>query len=527
MKSKRLIFTVIGVVLSLAIIITAVVLIVTRKEEPAAPTEIIAATYGDITITEEEYSYGYMSLYNQVLQVVQQYDEYYPGYGAQYYDTTLSPADQICPADSLPEGVETWGDYFSYYATERAVLIKVLYTKAMSDEAKNMGFQITEEQQAEMDENVETFISALQAKADGEGVTIDEYIAANYGFKLSKEVYQEQLKREYISELYLLWYSEYLEGNITQEDIDAYYLQNRDDLDIASIRAFTFYYGSSSQGMMPSYSKEEAETKANNFFNELSDEQSFMNAAVKYAPAENSSQYGTYEATLLPDYSKADLATVSSELAEWVFDDARAENDKLVIDLTEQQAYCVIMISELPHKDLSSTSADVRHLLIQYGDDKNAAKLEAEDIFANWQANGGTEEEFIELVQLHTDDVASAESGGLYEGVTSASSYVPQFLAWAIAPHEYGDAEIVETSYGYHIMFYVGGDATPKWEYDIRTALAQVAYSDFYDELYSDIETNTVKEQTVIDNVNVENLKMIVDYQNKLNGETTTTTATQ
>lgn len=527
MKNRRLIFTVIGVVVALAAVIAAVVIVVTKTNKPAEPQPVIAATYGDITITQEEYSYGYMSLYNQVLQVVKQYDEYYPGYGAQYYDTTLSPADQPCPADSLPEGVETWGDYFAHYAVERAVLIKVLYTKAMSQEAKDMGFEITPEQQTEMDENVKTFMDALQAKADKQGVSIDEYISTTYGYSLSKAVYEEQLKREYISELYLLWYSEYLEDEISQEDIDAYYLQNKDDIDIVSIRAFTFSYASTSQSAIPTYTKEEAEAKANSFLAELSDEQSFIDAAVKYAPAEHSSEYGTYSATLLPNYTKAQFSSISAELSEWLFDDARAVNDKIVIDLVEQQAYCVVMLPQLPHKDTACSSADVRHLLVEYGDDKNASRREAEDLLASWKDGGATEEQFIELVKLHTDDVASAESGGLYSGITSASQYVPEFLAWAIAPHEYGDAKIVETTYGYHIMFYVGGDATQKWESDIRIALSQIKYSDFYDELYKDIEENTVKEQTVINTVNVENLKMIIEYQKMLNGEAITTTVKQ
>lgn len=526
-NNTKLIISVAVVILAVVIGIVAVVLIVdkngtdnktttalvTDKDNSVGNSGIIAATYGDITITQEEYSYGYMSLYNQVLSVVKQYDEYYPGYGAQYYDVSLSPADQICPAQDLPEGVETWGDYFAHYACERAVLIKTLYLRAMSDDAKASGFTITEEQQTELNNNIDTFISALEKKAEEEGVSVDEYISDTYGYGLSLEVYEEQLRREYISELYLSWYGEYLTDTISQEDLDTYYLQNKEDIDIASIRAYAFSYASASQDGSPTYSKEDAKATAENFLAEVRDDQSFIDTGVKYAPESQKTSYATSSATLLPNYTKTDIASLSAEMADWMFDESRALYDKVVIDIPERQCYFVLMLTELPHKDTACASADVRHLLIEYGDDKEASRKEAEDLLEEWRNGGATETDFIELVKVHTDDVASAESGGLYEGINSGSSYVPEFLEWAIAPHQYGDADIVETTYGYHIMFYVGGDVTPKWEYDIRNILAQIEYDNFYDDLYTDISKNTQKEKDVIDEVNVENLQMIIRYQ--------------
>lgn len=539
-NNKKLIIAIVGIVVAIVVAIAVVVILVDKRgngdaesttkepvslvgDSPSAGvvdgSGIIAARYGDITITQEEYSYGYMSLYNQVLSVVKQYDEYYPGYGAQYYDVTLSPADQNCPASSLPEGVVTWGDYFIHYAAERAALIKTLYLKAMSEESKDLGFEITAEQQTELDNNIATFISALETKAEKEGISVDEYISKTYGYSLSKSVYEEQLRREYISELYLSWYSQYLSENISQEDLDTYYLQNREDIDIASVRVYVFSYASSSQDGTPTYSKDEAKSKADQFISKVSDEQSFIDVGVQFAPEALKETYANKSATLVPNYSKSDISTISAEMAEWMFDDNRGLYDKVVIDMPERQAYFAIMMTVLPHKDTTCASADVRHLLVQYGDDKTASREEAEALLEEWRANGATEEAFIELVKVHTDDVASAEAGGLYEGINSSSSYVPEFLEWAIAPHKYGDTGIVETTYGYHIMFYVGGDSTPSWESYIRTALAQVEYSNFYDDLYSDISAKIVKEKDVVDKVNVENLQMIVRYQGLLNEE--------
>jgi hypothetical protein len=68
-------------------------------------------------------------------------------------------------------------------------------------------------------------------------------------------------------------------------------------------------------------------------------------------------------------------------------------------------------------------------------------------------------------------------------------------------------------------MFFVGGDSTPNWESYIRTALAQLEYSNFYDDMYTDISENIVKQKDVIDKVNVENLQMIIRYQGLLKEE--------
>lgn len=522
-SNKKLIIAIIAGVLAIVAAVVCVVLFVDKDKdtddkkgkdtEGVQEEQIVAATYGDITVSQEEYSYGYMSLYNQVLSVVKQYDEYYPGYGAQYYDVTLSPEDQDCPSDDLPEGVVTWADYFSYYATERAVLIKVLYTRSTSDEAIKAGFKITEEQKEEMDGNIEEFISALETEADEEDKTIDKYIAETCGYNLTQEIYEEQLKREYIAELYLSWYSEHLAENISQEDIDTYYLQNREDIDIASVRAFTVSYASQSQDGSPVYTRDEAKSCAESFLGELSDEQSFMDTAVKYAPDSMKTVYAQSSATLVANYTKSDMATVSAEMAEWMFDGERKLYDSTVVEIADNQAFFVIMLTSLPAKDVAPTSADVRHLLVEYGEDAAASKLEAESLVEQWKENGATEEAFIELVKVHTDDVASAETGGLYEGINSSSSYVPEFLNWSLEPHSKGDVEIVETTYGYHIMYYVGGDTTPKWETDIRNALAEIEYSDFYDDLYKDISENTVREDDICQKVNEENLAMILKHQ--------------
>ena len=96
-----------------------------------------------------------------------------------------------------------------------------------------------------------------------------------------------------------------------------------------------------------------------------------------------------------------------------------------------------------------------------YSDEEKAkAQSEAENLLAQYLDGDKTEEAFTALLREHTDDVASdgtANNDGLYENIHLNSSYVENFLNWANdASRTVGETGIVETEYGYHIMFYVG-----------------------------------------------------------------------
>ena len=121
--------------------------------------------------------------------------------------------------------------------------------------------------------------------------------------------------------------------------------------------------------------------------------------------------------------------------------------------------------------------ASVRHLLVMpeggvtveetqetvYTEEELAAALKkAEDLLKQWKAGDATEESFAALVEENTDDSGSLGTGGLYENIAPGSSYVEEFLAWAIDPARVvGETDIVKTQFGYHIMYYVSG--VPYW----------------------------------------------------------------
>lgn len=146
----------------------------------------------------------------------------------------------------------------------------------------------------------------------------------------------------------------------------------------------------------------------------------------------------------------------------------------------------------------SGKVANVRHILIKaeasstdengnavYSEEDWAKCLEeAEKVYKLWKDGEATENSFIAMVAQHTDDPGSAETGGLYEGVSIGSGYVEPFEKWASdAARQPGDTELVKvesTNYaGYHFMYYVSGQDV--WYANASSQLLSERFAEFYD----------------------------------------------
>ena len=147
--------------------------------------------------------------------------------------------------------------------------------------------------------------------------------------------------------------------------------------------------------------------------------------------------------------------------------------------------------------------ANVRHLLVAFeggtkdssgnttysDEEKAAAKAKAEELLEQWKSGDATEDSFAELVKDNTADTASASTGGLYENINPDSNYVTSFKDWALEDHQPGDTGIVETEYGYHIMYFVGGSEQTYRDYMIENQLHSDDMQSWYDGL---VEATTV-----------------------------------
>ena len=115
---------------------------------------------------------------------------------------------------------------------------------------------------------------------------------------------------------------------------------------------------------------------------------------------------------------------------------------------------------------------------------KADAKAIAEDLLAEWQNGEATEESFAELAMRESTD-GSKYDGGLYTKVIQGDM-VDAFNDWCFDPsRQPGDTGIVETQYGYHVMYFVGEDI-PAWQVAVSDTLANEDYTAWVESLTAD-----------------------------------------
>ncbi len=485
---------------------------------------LTAAKYDGEKINIAEYNYYYLSLYNQIANTAQQYDSYYgTGYGAYLtgFDYTADPAEQDYKFEDAPEGVETWADYFKVMASEKAFLNREIFEEATSEDAKKAGFEITEEEQKEIDSEIEEIFTKLEENAQEADFSLNNYISKSCGEGLTEKTYRELIERDYMVEKYLTWYQENASETTTDNEVKSYYSEHKDEFDYASARLFAISYAKADEDAKstdPVYTKAEAKKLANEFLGNITDEASFISLAKKYAAPSAKETFAEASATETGKVTKANVAQSSEVLGNWMFDSARKTGDKTVIDDSANEVYYIIYITSPAAPDKETAGADVRHILVKADTTKEdaegktidlsekeieanfaAAKTEAEKILKEWKDGEATEDSFAALATEKTDDTGSAETGGLYEDITSTSSYVPEFLDWSLADHKVGDTGIIKTDYGYHIMYFVGADETEKWEKDVRSAIATEKYTNYTTEIHDKVEADIKKSEFIVD----------------------------
>ena len=236
-----------------------------------------------------------------------------------------------------------------------------------------------------------------------------------------------------------------------------------------------------------------AKEKADEMLEQISDESSFENLYADYA---------TDTAVELRKTNAKKSSISPTGVGQWLFDSARQAGDTTVIEDTTGNAYYVVYFIDryLDH----AKTVDVRHILIRSSaettdemtDEEKAtaeenakaeAKQKAEDIYAEWKNGDATEDSFAALAEANSEDTGSNTNGGLYEAVTKgqmAASFNDWIFDDARKP---GDTEIVETEYGYHVMYFVGDNAEA-WYVNIENTLRTNKMQEYITNLTADME---------------------------------------
>ena len=154
----------------------------------------------------------------------------------------------------------------------------------------------------------------------------------------------------------------------------------------------------------------------------------------------------------------------------------------------------------LGRDDNEQNLVSVRHILVKFTGgttdansnttyspkEKETALAAIEAIKTEWLANGGTEEAFIALAKEKSTDDGSKANGGLYEDIYPGQM-VTNFNDWCFAEErEPGNYEIVETEYGYHLLYFVAKQENTYRQLMIEDALRDEKYTNWYNEQHTE-----------------------------------------
>ncbi|MDE7221393.1 MAG: peptidylprolyl isomerase [Oscillospiraceae bacterium] len=402
-----------------------------------------------VTIDGEKYTVaetGYY--YNQV------YQNYASFYSAMGMDPSALKSQPYGGSDDM-----TYDDFFKESAVDN-----MKYIHAAVKAAGEAGISLDSEDEAVVKQNVDSMKSA----AASNGYSYGAYLKAMYGATITSSIVESCLRDQVLASKYAAQYSE--ENFVyTDEDIQAYYDEHKDTYDLID-GAYVTVSGSP-----------EAKTDDEGNAVEATDEE--KTAAMAAAKTAADEILASFEAGQgLEQLAEAKGATYSTTISspsttsgQWFYDASRKAGDTSVIEDASNSCYYVAVFNSRQRDDSAATYS-VRHVLVtadnlDLPDDQEATneqiEAKANEILAGWD---GTEEGFANLAKTYSQD-GNASEGGLYEDVPKGQM-VAAFEDWCYEDgRQSGQTGIVQTNYGYHIMYFVGYGDTAYWHYACENAL--------------------------------------------------------
>ena len=488
-EAKKLkLYSTLAVVILIALVVFAAYIGISKTVTSSGIRErnTVALTIGEEKISNAELNYFFVDAVNT----------FYSNYGSY---ASLMGLDTTKPLDEQiinEETQETWADDFMNSAIENA---KATY--ALVNEAKANGYTLPEEAIAELDSSFSTM--ALYANLYGYP-DVESYVKTIYGYGAS-----EESLRAYNEKLALAsHYQQHYIDSMTYTDSDLRAAEEANYNKYTSYN-YNYYYLNiynfiESESETTDYTDEQIEVgimKAEDAAKSLTTGISTvaeLDAALAALPVNAGKENVT--SFVSEDVSYSNLYT---GYAEWMADSSRKSGDMTYVPSTTTTVdangneveqiigFYVVMFNS--SNDNTYPLANVRHILAAYeggttdsttgvttytDEEKAAAKAAAEEIYNEWKNGAATEESFAQLAN-EKSAAGNGTTGGLYENVYPGQM-VGAFEDWCFDDRKVGDTGIVETEYGYHVMYYCGDSETTYRDYLITNDLTNADYSAWY-----------------------------------------------
>jgi parvulin-like peptidyl-prolyl isomerase len=429
---------------------------------------------------------------------------YYKVLLSNYIDSSTPDGKAYLAEKCTVEGStdKTWKQYFQQQVAEQ---IRDLVIE--SESAKAEGIVLTD---AEV-KGVKDIITNFVDNQGGENKAI-QYLEQNYAKGLNLVNLEEILLRQNLATKYAKLKK--ASFDVTSQRITEYYNENKDSYDLVSYRSFFVKttYATGATDAEKAAADKAAKEKADGLLAQVTDEASFKAMVEANTPSPTPTPTPTPKPTATPvptgstptpsptpkptatptptptegptptptplpdpsldeDTSKSSISYYGEAMAAWLYDASRKAGDKAVVAGTNgsSDGYYVMLFLERRKDD--DPLKTVRHILVAVDratatqDEVDKAKADAEAILDHVT----DEASFIDLAGKKSADTGSAAEGGLISGF-GKGQMVPEFEAWAFdAARKAGDTGIVQTDYGFHIMWFV--ESVQKYRNDIEDTL--------------------------------------------------------
>lgn len=432
-----------------------------------------ALTVNDEKISAVELNYFYIDTVNNFMNT---YGSYATMLGL---DTSLSLGEQYFDE----EAGQTWSDYFLESATESAKRSYAIY-----QDAKANGYQLSADVQEMIDSTIETLDSygAMYGFSDANG-----YIKAMYGAGSNEKTFVDYLTVQYTADNY---YNDTMDAmEFTAEEIQA---KDAENPQYYSSFSYNYYYlnaskfyegGTTDEEGTTTYSEEEKAAgleKCKAVADTLMECATLAELDAAIAALEINAEVEGASTTAVTDRG---YSSVESTLQEWVTAPERVAGDIACIEnavtttaehehteeeheheeITTVNGYYIVVFNGV--NENKAQLVNVRHILVPFeggitdsetgtttysDEEKAAAQTKAQELLDTFLAGEATEDAFATLANENSTDTGSNTNGGLYEDVYPGQM-VTNFNDWCFdSSRMSGDTGIVESTYGYHVMYF-------------------------------------------------------------------------
>ncbi len=401
------------------------------------------------------------------------YQSFASQYGSSLSSFGLDTSKSLKSQKSI-DGQSTWYDYFMSQTLDQVQQYLILAEAATAN-----GVELDEHDMHEIDE-------LLQSYKDGAkqyGYDANSYIKLIFGTSVKLSDMKDALELAQLASKYSEHLGESYE--FTSDDYAKHYEENPDDYMKIDYVKYAFSAEKGDDGKVKEESKTEMKAKAEELAAAKSEEEFnvyITNVLTEAAKAElkegeevNAEEIETKVASYKTEGALKSSLT-GDELKNWAFSAAVGETYTDASDTTG--TYTVYMILNTQYRDTYVTKngayiflSDTTYPSTDSADAGAGSSAKADEILAEWEAAGSSEEAFLEMVEKYSE----AGHAHLEKNLTKNVSYADGLYAEDATIG--GVKKVYSASDKGTFLVYLAGNGITAWEAAADTTLRNEAYS--------------------------------------------------